>query len=147
MSSRPSSKHRCRRRAFTLPEAIGALVILAITVPAVFGAARESAGRRINPMLQTRASWLAVERLEDVIADRFSPMRGYEYLDPGNYPDESPVVDAPAFSRTVDLQECGMDLAPGGEGCMIVGVTVSWTDSTGQPQDVTIRTVLTHFEP
>ena len=74
------------RRGFTLIESIAAVVILAIAVPPMMFAVRDAHVQRVNPMLVSKARWLATEKLEDVIADRHCDSRGFDYLTGGNYP-------------------------------------------------------------
>ncbi len=63
---------RTRRAGFTLIETIAAIVILAVAVPPMLWAVTESQRQRINPMMVSKARWLAVEKMEDIIADRHS---------------------------------------------------------------------------
>jgi len=94
-----------RRRGFALTETIAALVILAVGIPPMLWAIREAHTMRVNPVLASRARWLAVEKLEDVIADRHSATRGYGYLSSINYPVEPAVTGFTAFSRGVRFLE------------------------------------------
>lgn len=136
-----------RRRAFTLIEAIAAIVLLAVAVPPMMWAVRESHISRVNPVLASRARWLAVTRLEGVIADRYSVTRGYDWLIAGNYPAEPTISDSPGFSRSVQFSETTADLATAGNGYMNVVVSVAWTDATGQTRTLDVATVLTEFTP
>lgn len=139
-----------RVRAFTLIECIVAIVILAVAVPAMVLAVREAHSRRAAPVLASRASWLAVEKLEDVIADRNSTTRGYTYLNATNYPAELAITDFPGFSRSVAFTETTANLATAGYGYMRVTVTVNWTDpgpSGGTSRSLRLSTVLTDYTP
>ncbi|NOG54677.1 MAG: type II secretion system protein [Planctomycetes bacterium] len=135
-----------RRRAFTLIETIAAVVVLAIAIPPLLLTARRATIDSVTPIMFSRARWLAVEKLEDVIGDRHSPQRGYDYLSSGNYPAEDPVTSDPGFSRSVQLSETGADLQTPGTGYMTVTVTVSWTDATATVRSLQIGTVLTEYE-
>lgn len=144
---RRSVRDGARRRGFTLIESVAAIVILAIAIPPLMWAMRDATVQRANPVLASRARWLAVERLEEVIADRHSTTRGYAYLLAGNYPDESPVTGFTGFDRTVDFTETGADLATPGSGYMTVTVTVTWNDGDGDAQSLAVSTVLTEYTP
>ncbi len=139
-----------RRGAFTLMETIAAIIILAVAVPSMLWSIREAHIQRVNPVLQSTARWLAVEKLEDVIADRHSGTRGWSYLVPANYTAETPVA-APftGFDRTVTLTEYQADLATADAsgGYMVVDVAVTWTDGTGTSRTQTVSTVVTEYTP
>lgn len=132
-------------RGFTLIETIAALVVMAITIPPIVMVITRAAHDRVTPVMFSRARWLAVEKLEDVIADRHSTSRGYGYLVSGNYPAENPVSSDPGFSRTVAFNETGPDLQSVGTGYMTVTVTVSWTDPDNNARSLDISTVVTDY--
>jgi hypothetical protein len=129
-------------RAFTLVEAIGAIVLLAIAVPPMLWALRASQIERADPLMISRARWLASEKLEDVIADRYSAVRGFDYITGARYPAEATIAGSPGFSRRVSIAETGPDLASPGSGYLTVIVSVEWDASAG-PQSLAISTVLT----
>jgi len=136
---------RPHRRAFSLIEAIACVVMLSIAVPPMLWAVQSAHRQRVNPMLASKARWLATEKLEDVIADRHSSTRGYDYLTSGNYSVESAITDFPGFTRSVSFAEKGPDLSSAGDGYMLVTVTVSWTDASGTTQSLEVSTVLTEY--
>ena len=148
-----------RRPGFTLIETIAAIVILAVAVPPMLWAVTESQRQRMNPVMASRARWLAAEKLEDVIADRHSsdqppaPIRGYLWvLAGGDYVVENPgdITGYPVFSRMVTLLETKADLvttAPPPLGYLTVTVTVGWVDAKGTSQTLDISTVLTNYSP
>ncbi len=148
-----------RRPGFTLIETIAAIVILAVAVPPMLWAITESQRQRINPMMVSKARWLAVEKLEDVIADRHSspdppaPIRGYLWVvGGGDYVLENPgdITGYPGFSRQVTLLETKADLsttAPPPLGYLTVTVTVGWVDAKRNNQTLDISTVLTEYTP
>lgn len=138
---------RPRRHGFTLIEAIAVMVLMTVAIPPMMWSIREAHISRANPVLASRARWLAVSKLEDVIADRSSPVRGYNYLTPGNYASEPTIPGYAGFSRTVNFNETLVDLTTSGNGYMNVTVTVSWTDAQGTSQTLNISTVLTEFVP
>jgi prepilin-type N-terminal cleavage/methylation domain-containing protein len=134
-----------RPQGFTLIETLAALLLLAVAVPPMLWALRDAHVQRVGPMQVSTARWLAVEKLEDVIADRHAPSRGYGYLIAGNYPLEPAVPGYADFSRRVTLTETGPDLVAAGVGYMKVAVEVSWTDATGTPRSQTVSTVVTEY--
>ncbi len=133
------------RRGFTLIESVAAIVVLSIAIPPIFWGLRSATLRNVDPILMSRARWLAAEKLEDVIADRHSTTRGYDYLVAGNYPDEDAVTDFAAYARTVSLSETAADLATAGDGYMTVVVEVTWADMTGVERTLSVSTVLTEY--
>jgi Tfp pilus assembly protein PilV len=135
------------RRAFSLIEAIAAIVVMSVALPALLWALAESKRSVISPALQTQARWLAAEKLDDILADRCSASRGYAYLAAANYPAESPVQGFPGFSRSVTFTACGPNLQPGGSGCMLVEVTVGYTDARGKARTVRLNTLATEALP
>ncbi len=134
-----------KRSGFTLIETIAAVVLLSVAIPPMIWAVRDAHIQRINPMLVSKARWIATEKLENIIADRHSENRGYDYLTGGNYPAESTISGYPGFSRSVSLSETDADLQTAGDGYMTVTVSVSWTDATGTPQTLAVSTVLTEY--
>lgn len=132
--------------AFTLIEAIIAMVLLSIAVPPMLWAIHDAHRQRVNPVLASRARWLATEQLEDILADRHSTTRGYEYLTGSNYPEQSPVPGHPGFDRRVVFTETEADLTTPGEGYMNVTVEITWTDSMQQPRTLSVSTVLTEYD-
>ena len=136
-----------RRRGFTLIETIAAIVILAIALPPMLFAIRDAHVQRVNPVLASQARWLATEKLEDILADRHSASRGYDYLSGAHYPPEPSVDSFPAFSRSVTLMETGPDLSTPGSGYMTVTVNVSWIDATSAARTLSISSVVTEYAP
>lgn len=135
------------RRAFTLIEAVAALVIVAVMVPPTLVIIRDAHTRRASPTLASRARWLASEKLEDIIADRHSATRGYDYVSNASYPAENPVAGFAAYSRTVSVVETGPDLVSAGSGYKRVSVTISWTDPLRGPSSLSLSTVVCDITP
>jgi prepilin-type N-terminal cleavage/methylation domain-containing protein len=138
---------RPRSRGFTLAESITAIVILSISVPSMLWGVRQAHTHRANRVLASRAHWLAVERLEDVIADRHSSTRGYSYLIPANYPAEATVPGYPGYSRAVAFTETTANLSTPGSGYMRATVTVTYTDASGASRSLPLATELTNYTP
>ena len=136
-----------RTRGFTLIETIAAVVILALAIPPMLWAVREAHIQRVNPMLASKARWLATEKLEDIIADRHSTTRGWAYLIAANYPAEPTISGYPGFSRTVTLTQTLADLSTPGDGYMTIEVQVQWTDATATVRTWSVSTVVTEYVP
>jgi prepilin-type N-terminal cleavage/methylation domain-containing protein len=134
------------RRGFTLIEAIMAVVILSIAMPAMLWSIRDAVRRRADPVLASRARWLAAEKLEDCIADRHSPARGYAYLTGANYPAENPVPGFSGLNRSIAISETAPKFLSG-TGWKTVTVTVSYTDGQGVARSIALATVLTDYTP
>ncbi len=139
--------HHHGRFAFTLIETIAAIVILAMAVPPMMFALRQATVDRIDPIRFSQARWLATEWLEDILADRHSATRGYDYIIEANYPHETSVASNPAFGRQVRIFETGADLRTPGAGYKTVTVVLTWADSKGRSRSLEVATVLTELEP
>ncbi len=141
------------RAGFTLIETIAAIIILAVAVPPMLWAVTESQRMRMNPLMASKARWLAVERIEDVIADRHSKTaKGYNWVvNTNDYVVENPgdITGYPGFKREVGLTETGADLGAPlvGGGYLTVTVTVEWVDAKGDTKTLDISTVLTDYTP
>ena len=144
---------KARSSGFTLIETVAAIVILAVAVPPMLWAVAQAQYKRANPMLASKARWMAVEKLEDIIADRHSESgnRGWDYLITANYSAENPgdITGYPQFGRTVTFLETQADLATpdAAGGYMNVTVAVTWTNAEGKTQSLSISTVLTEYVP
>lgn len=138
---------RAADKGFTLIEAIAAVVILGLAIPPMLWAVQEAEIHRVTPLMYTTARWLAAEKIEDVIADRFSPTRGYNYVVAANYPAEAAVAGFPAYRRTVTIAETGSDLVTPGTGYKTVTVQAAWTDAMRQARTLSLKTVLTKYNP
>lgn len=141
--------YRTRHRAgLTLIEAIAAIVVLTVAVPSMLWAIRDSTRRRVDPVLLNRARWLACERMEDILADRHSPARGYSYLIGANYPAESPVSGFSGMSRSVSITETGPPPSfAAGTGFKTVTVNVTFSDGYAVPRTLSVAAVITDYTP
>lgn len=133
-------------RGTTLIETIAAVVVLAIAIPPMLWSIGEAHRQRIDPVLASRARWLATEKIEDIIADRHSATRGYDHLAPANYPDEDPVSGLEGYRRSVTFNETGSDLTTPGAGYMTVTVVLEWLDTSDTTRSFSVSTVLTDGE-
>ena len=140
-----------RRRGFTLLETVAAIVILSVAVPPMLWAVRGAQRQRMNPMMASKARWLAAEKLEDIIADRHSTLvtLGFENLNTTTYPAEIPVATNPGLDRSCAFLRTLADLVTPdvNGGYMNVTVTVSWTNADGNTRSLAISTVLTDYLP
>lgn len=141
-----SRKHlRSVRRAFSLVECIAAIVVLSVGIPPLLWAIRQAHVQRVNPIMASKAQWLAAEKLEDIIADRHSATRGWSYISSGNYASEASISGFPGFSRSVTITQTAADLSTVGTGYKKVVVTVNWTDAAQTVRSFALTTVLTDF--
>lgn len=138
-------RRRGRESGFSLIETIAAMVILAAAVPPTLLAIQDALVARVAPTQLTRARWLVTERLESAIADRHSTTRGYVYLTGANYPAEASITGFPGFSRATSIVETAADLVTAGTGYKRITVTVSWTDTRGDPRSLAISAVVTEY--
>ena len=138
-----------RSAGFTLVELVAAIVLLAVAVPPMIWAMRQAEHDFVDPILTSRARWIATEKLEDVIADRHSQTRGYDFLVPANYPFEAvgSIPGFPGYSRDVSFSETTADLSTPGDGYMTVTVTVTWTGAAGQSRQTSLSTVQKEYTP
>jgi type II secretory pathway pseudopilin PulG len=136
-----------RQRAFTVIEAVAAVVVIGVAIPPMLWGVKQAHAYRSSQLLASKARWLAAERLEDIIADRHSTTRGYTYVLTANYPAEAQVSGFANFSRSVSVQETGADLASPGAGYKSVTCSVGYKDGTGTTRSLAITTVLTDYNP
>lgn len=136
-----------RQRAFTVVEAVAAIVVIGVAIPPMLWGIKQAHGYRSGQIMASRARWLAAEKLEDIIADRHSTTRGYTYVVSANYPAEAQVSGFGNFSRSVAIAETGPDLATAGTGYKTITCTVGFKDGTGTTRSLAISTVVTDYSP
>lgn len=132
-------------RGVSLIETVAAMVVLAVAAPACLWAVRDATVQRAGSALALRARCLAVEKIEDVVADRHSGTRGYGWVTNANYPAETAIADMPGFARSVEVVETGPQLSGAGTGYKVVTVTVSWVDPQRGATSMNLRTVVTDY--
>lgn len=148
LSVRHHGQRTTLRSGLTLIEAIAAIVILSIAVPAMLWALRDSARRRVDPVLLNRARWLAGEQLEDILADRHSPSRGYAYIVNANYAAENPVAGFTGMQRSVSIVETGPPPSfAAGTGFKSITVNVTFTNGSAASRTLSLATVITDYTP
>lgn len=127
-----------RASAATIIEVVMAVVILALALPTLVGGFADAAKQSIHPAQASVASFLAIDRMEEIVARRYrgnqNGVSGYDAITAANFPEETPVAGFPGFSRTVTISEVNASLEPSGTavGYRKVRVTVAW--SNGQDQ-------------
>lgn len=127
---------RPRRRAFTLVECL-----IAGTVLAIFGASIAIAAAQSTAATRRGGDRrAAAQRLDAVLTkiDVLGPARLATEGPFGGELDDGPGGRGWSWSTTIAEEGTWPDL-------YLVGVTITWTDSTGQPRSVTTRTRL--FDP
>lgn len=139
MNARPTG-----RRATTIIEVVAAIVILSIALPPLMTAFVESANQSIAPTRVGIASFLAIERMEQIVARRYASSAGYSAVTAANFPAESPVPGFSSFNRTVAISEVDANLNAAGSpvGYRKVAVTVSWN---GGSDTIVIERVFADF--
>jgi len=105
----------------------------------VLAAYRDAALRSPLSELQTRASLLATEKMEEILRDRVEPGRGYAWITTANYPAESPVAGFPGFTRSVAVANATVG------GVAVRQVTVTVANAGIAP--VTLDTWFTELAP
>lgn len=104
------------------------LVILSIALPPLMASFADNSVQTIHPAYATVATFLAIERMEEIVARRYRGTDGYTAVSNANFPPETPVTGFPVFNRTVGISFVNASLAPVGsdQGYKKVVVTVSW---------------------
>jgi type II secretory pathway component PulJ len=126
-----------RRRGTTIIEVVTAMVILSIALPPLVQSFASASMQSILPAQATVASFLAVERMEELVARRYRGTDGYASVTTANFPDESPVTGFPAYSRTITITYMGyvggvFQAVGSDQGYKKVRVTVTWEGGARQ---------------
>ena len=116
------------RKATTIIEVITAMAILSIALPSLVSAFAESSRQTIFPSNAAVASFLVIERMEEIMARRYRGTDGYSAITTANFAAESPVNGFSIFNRTVTISYVTSSLAASGsdQGYKKVIVTVTW---------------------
>lgn len=101
-SSYVSHKSACEG-GFSLFEVTLAVVILGIVGLPLVVMFVNASSRSGEGYLISTATFLAQEKMEQIMADRFSPGRGFDYIVSSNYSVENPVTGYGGFSRSVAI--------------------------------------------
>ena len=86
---------------FTLIEVVLVIVIAAVAVLPLSMLFANASIRSGDARNATVAVELAQSKMEEIAADKNSPLRGITFLVAGNYPAESPVTTFPTYNRSV----------------------------------------------
>lgn len=86
---------------FTLIEVVLVIVIAAVAVLPLSMLFANASIRSGDARNATVAVELAQSKMEEIAADKNSPLRGITFLVPANYPAESPVTTFPTYNRSV----------------------------------------------
>ena len=127
-------RHRSSRPSATIIEVVMALVILSIALPPLVTSFVEASMQSIYPANASVASFLAIERMEEIVARRYRGTDGYAAVTAANFAAESPVPGFPGFNRSVAVSYTDASLAPAGtdQGYKKVRVVVTWNNGAGQ---------------
>ena len=120
------------------------ITVLSIATPAIMWSLARANENRTQPLMAGRARFLASERLEGMLADRFAASRGYAYISSANYPAESAVGGFPRFARSVSISETARNMTAAGTGSKTVTVSVVYPTSRGN-RTLSFSTIITEF--
>jgi hypothetical protein len=128
-------KHRrIQRSSATIIEVVMAIVILSVALPPMVSAFTDASMQSVYPINAATASYLAIERMEEIVARRYRGTDGYAAVSVANFPAESPISGFPAFTRSVTVTYVNAALSTVGtdQGYKKVRVTVTWNGGVGQ---------------
>lgn len=120
-----------RRQGATVIELVMAMVILGVALPPLVGAYVEASRQSILPSNGTVASFLAIDKMEQLIATRYSSNTGFSQIvaEPA-----AAVPGFPAFSRSVTVSNdtTGLLTTTSDTDYKRVRVTVTWNSGANQ---------------
>lgn len=126
-------------------EIVATIVLIGTAAPALLTAVRDSTARRASVQQQVVARWLACEKMEDILADRHSSTRGWNYIVSANYPAEATVTGFPGYARSITILNTGSDLVTAGTGYRKVTVDITYTDAREGTKTLSLVTVVTDY--
>lgn len=134
--NRKSAAHDRVRTGVTIIEVVMALVILSVALPPMVASFADASRQSIRPSNSTVASFLAIDRMEAVVARRYQGTDGYDQL--GTMAaTESAVSGFPQFSRTTVVETVSVNYGTGAVttsgsdvGYKRVRVSVAWNSGT-----------------
>jgi hypothetical protein len=136
------------RRSTTIIEIVMAIVILSIALPPLIASFADASRQTILPAQMEVASFLATERMEEIVARRYRGIEGgqpsYTALTASNFPDEIPVTGFPSYERRVTFTEVDWRLSAVGSpaGYRKATVIVSWN---GGAEHLAVERVFADF--
>jgi Tfp pilus assembly protein PilV len=89
---------------FTLIEVVLIIVIAAVALLPISMLFANASLRSGDARNATVAAQLAQAKMEEIAADKNSPLRGITFLVAGNYPAENPVAAFPGYTRSVTFE-------------------------------------------
>ena len=92
-----------RTRGFSLIELVLVITLTSIAVGALVRVMGELAVQSQTAQVVSLASNLARERMEEVLADRYTFATGFDSFVEGDYPNEIPVADFETYERRVEI--------------------------------------------
>jgi len=125
--------HRFQRRSTTIIEVVVAIVILSVALPSLMMAFAEASVQSIGPYRQSIGSFLAIERMEEIVARRYRGTDGYDAITTGNFGSESSLSGFPGYARDVAVAfvDGNLNIVGSDQGYKRVTVTVSWDNGAG----------------
>lgn len=118
----------------TIIEVVMAIVILSIALPPLIASFAEASMQSVYPANAAVASFLAIERMEEIVARRYRASDGYTAITSAAFPAETPVTGFSGFNRSVTVTYTNAALAMVGsdQGYKKVRVTVTWGGGANQ---------------
>jgi hypothetical protein len=122
------------RRSATIIEIAIVVLILTVALPPLVSSFADSARQSIQPAQATVASFLVIERMEEIIARRYRGIQAgadsYDAITTANFPNETTISGFPGYQRTVTISEVTAALQASGSpvGYRKVRVTVTWNN-------------------
>jgi len=129
---------RTVRRSATIIEVAMALVILSVALPPLVKSFADASMQTIHPAQATVASFLAIDRMEEIVARRYRGIQGgvkpNDAIVSANFPPETPVAGFGRYERRVTFSEVNSALQPTAtpSGYRKARVTVSWNGGAKQ---------------
>jgi prepilin-type N-terminal cleavage/methylation domain-containing protein len=124
------------RKGVTIIEVAMAIVILSIALPPMVASFADASRQSIRPSNSTVASFLAIDRMEEVVARRYQGTDGYIALtvpSMSSFPSETAVSGFPLFARSTVVEYVTITFTTGAiatsgsdKGYKRVRVTVTW---------------------
>ncbi len=140
-------RHR-HQLGFSLIEVIITLVVLSIAAVGVLSVFTTGMTGSADPLFQNQATHLVQEKMDRIIGDRMNPARGYAYINPANYPAETPVAGFPAFNRSVAVfcvTAADLNTSTGAPPCGSGYTHVTVTVTNSVIGNVTAETVVANY--
>jgi hypothetical protein len=119
-----------------LIELVLVIVVAVVAVTPLMSLFSDATVNSVKPLIATQATFLAQDKIEEILADAKAAGRGYGYVTSSNYPD---VVNPPGFQGfTISVSVSAESLYQD-----VTFKTVSVTVSNGAIDDVVLTTWVT----